>query len=132
MAESGDGVAPMNRTVAIVFLLAASAMAGDLTGKWSGTFKVDGGDHNVPQLFILKQQGKTLTGSGGPNAGEQYPIENGRIDGDEVRFEITTGEWKFAYDLKQTVPDALKGDLKLQSVNDSRNARVSLTRSKGE
>ena len=122
----------MNGTVAIVFLLAASAMAGDLTGKWSGTFKVDGGDHSVPQLFILKQQGKTLTGSGGPNAGEQYPIENGRIDGDEVRFEITTGEWRFAYDLKQTVPDALKGDLKLQSVNDSRNARVSLTRSKGE
>jgi len=132
MAESGDGVAPMSRTVAIVFLLAASAMAGDLTGKWSGTFKVDGGDHSVPQRFILKQQGKTLTGSGGPNAGEQYPIENGRIDGDEVRFEITTGEWRFAYHLKQTVPDALKGDLKLQSVNDSRNARVSLTRSKGE
>ncbi len=107
-------------------------MAGDLTGKWSGTFKVDGGDHNVPQLFILKQQGKTLTGSGGPNAGEQYPLENGRIDGDEVRFELTTGEWKFAYDLKQTGPDGLKGDLKLQSVNDSRNARVSLTKSKGE
>ena len=118
----------MNRTVTTVFLLAASAMAGDLTGKWSGTFKVDGGDHNVPQLFILKQQGKTLTGSGGPNAGEQYPLENGRIDGDEVRFELTTGEWKFAYDLKQTGPDGLKGDLKLQSVNDSRNARVSLSK----
>lgn len=122
----------MNRTVTTVFLLAASAMAGDLTGKWSGTFKVDGGDHNVPQLFILKQQGKALTGSGGPNAGEQYPLENGRIDGDEVRFELTTGEWKFAYDLKQTGPDGLKGDLKLQSVNDSRNARVSLTKWKGE
>jgi hypothetical protein len=122
----------MNRTVIAVLLLAASAMAGDLTGKWSGTFKVDGGDHNVPQFFILKQQGKTLTGSGGPNAGEQYPLENGRTDGDEVRFELTTGEWKFAYDLKQTGPDGLKGDLKLQSVNDSRNARVSLTKSKGE
>jgi hypothetical protein len=122
----------MNRTVTAVLLLAASAMAGDLTGKWSGTFKVDGGDHSVPQLFILKQQGKTLTGSGGPNAGEQYPLENGRIDGGEVRFELTTGEWKFAYDLKQTGPDGLKGDLKLQSVNDSRSARVSLTKSKGE
>ena len=122
----------MNRTVTTLFLLASSAMAGDLTGKWSGTFKVDGGDHNVPQLFILKQQGKSLTGSGGPNAGEQYPLENGRIDGDEVRFELTTGEWKFAYDLKQTGPDGLKGDLKLQSVNDSRNARVSLTKWKGE
>lgn len=131
MTEIG-GVARMNRTVGIVVLLAASAIAGDLTGKWSGTFKVDGGDHNVPQLFILKQQGKTLTGSGGPNAGEQYPIENGRIDGDQARFELTTGEWKFAYDLKQTGPDGLKGDLKLQSVNDSRSAKVSLTRSKGE
>ncbi|PYX73393.1 MAG: hypothetical protein DMG78_09265 [Acidobacteria bacterium] len=122
----------MNRTIAVVTLLVASATASDLTGKWSGTFKVDGGDHTVPQLFILKQQGKTLTGSGGPNAGEQYPIENGRIDGDETRFELTTGEWKVAYDLKQTAPGALNGTLQLQSVNDSRNATVSLTRSKGD
>ena len=122
----------MNRTAAVVTLLVAGAMASDLTGKWSGTFKVDGGDHTVPQLFILKQQGKTLSGSGGPNATEQYPIENGRIDGDEARFELTTGEWKFAYDLKQTAPGTLDGTLKLQSVNDSRNAKVSLTRSKGD
>jgi len=122
----------MNKTVAIGFLLAVSAMASDLTGKWSGTFRVDGGDHNVPQLFILKQEGNTLTGSGGPNAGEQYPIENGKIEGDEARFELTTGEWKFAYDLKHTSPDALIGQLKLQRVNDSRNAKVSLTRSKGQ
>jgi len=121
----------MNRTIAIVTLLVASVMASDLTGNWSGIFKVDGGDHTVPQLLILKQQGKTLTGSGGPNASEQYPIENGRIDGDEARFELTTGEWKFAYDLKQTAPGALNGTLKLQSLNDSRNAKVSLTRSQG-
>jgi len=121
----------MNRTIAIVTLLAASAMATDLTGKWSGTFKVDGGDHTVPQLFILKQQGKTLSGSGGANSGEQYPIENGRIDDDEARFELTTGEWKFAYDLKQTAPGALNGTLNLQSLNDSRKAKVSLTRSQG-
>lgn len=123
----------MNKTVAIGFLLAVSAMASDLTGKWSGTFRVDGGDHDVPQLLILKQEGNILTGSGGPNAGrKQYPIENGKIDGDEARFELTTGEWKFAYDLKQTSPDALIGQLKLQRVNDSRNAKVSLTRSKAQ
>jgi hypothetical protein len=121
----------MNRTIAVVTLLVASATASDLTGKWFGTFKVECGDHTVPQLFILKQQGKTLSGSGGPNASEQYPIENGKIDGDEARFELTTGQWKFAYDLKQSAPDALSGTLKLQSVNDSRNAKVSLTRSQG-
>ncbi len=115
----------------MVTLLAAGAMAGNLTGKWSGTFKVGGGDHTVPQLFILKQQGKTLTGSGGPNAGEQYPIENGRVDANEVRFQLTTGEWKFSYDLKQTDSNVLKGDLKLESVDDSRTAKVSLTRLQG-
>src|SRR5271169_772219 len=123
---------PMKMTMAAVMLLAVSAMAGNLTGKWSGSFKVEGGDHNVPQLFILKQGGKSLTGSGGPNAGEQYPIENGRIDGNEIRFELTTGEWKFAYDLKRTESDGLQGELKLESVGDSRKAKVSLARVKGE
>src|ERR1051326_1495912 len=108
----------MKWTVALLTLFAASAMASDLTGKWSGTFKVSGGDHTVPQFFILKQQGKTLAGSGGPNGGEQYPIENGRIEGTEIKFELTTGEWKVIYDLKETESDALHGDLKLESVGD--------------
>jgi hypothetical protein len=119
----------MKKTFAIVMLLAVTVMAADLTGKWSGTFKVDGGDHTVPQLFILKQQGKTLTGSGGPNAGEQYPIENGRVEGSDIKFELTTGEWKFEYTVKQT-QDSLAGDLKLTSVGDSRTAKVTLTRLK--
>jgi len=126
----------MKRKMAVVFLLVVSAMAGDptgnLTGKWSGAFKVDGGDHEVPQLFILKQQGKTLTGTGGPNASEQYPIENGRVDGDHVTFELTTGEWKFTYDLRQSESRELTGELKLESVGDSRTAKVSLARVKGD
>jgi hypothetical protein len=120
----------MRNTIAIVMLLAVSVMAADVSGKWSGNFKVDGGDHTVPQLFILKQQGKTLTGSGGPNAGEQYPIENGRVEGNDITFELTTGEWKFQYALKETEPDHLGGDLKLTSVGDSRTAKVTLTKLK--
>lgn len=117
------------RSIALIVLLGIPLWAADLTGNWSGAFKVEGGDHrNVPQLFILKQQGKTLTGSGGPDAGEQYPIENGIMDGDEVRFELTTGEWKFTYTLKLTGPDELKGDLKLQSTDEERTAKVALGR----
>ena len=120
----------MKKTIAIIMLLAVSTMAADLTGKWSGSFKADGADHTVPQLFILKQQGKMLTGSGGPNAGEQYPIENGRVEDSKINFELTTGEWKFEYDLKQTESDGLAGNLKLTSVGDSRNAKVTLARLK--
>jgi hypothetical protein len=119
----------MKKAIAVVLLLTMPAIAGDLTGKWSGAFKADGADHDVPQLFIFKQDGNKLTGSGGPNQSEQYPIEDGKVNGDLVRFEITTGEWKFTYSLKAS--DAkLAGDLELKSVNNRRTAKVNLSRTR--
>jgi len=108
-------------------LFTMNIIAADVTGRWSGRFRVDGGDHDTPQLFVLKQDGNKITGSGGPNETEQYPLENGRVDGVRVQFEVTTGEWKFVYDLKV---DGIKmaGNLELKSVNDSRIAKVSLTK----
>jgi hypothetical protein len=117
----------MKRTIALLLLLALNAMAGDLTGKWSGSFRANGADHDVPQVFILKQDGNKLTGSGGPDKSEQYPIENGKVDGDRARFELTTGEWKFVYDLKAT-GTKMVGDLELKSLNDKRTARVTLSK----
>jgi hypothetical protein len=117
----------MKKAFAVVLLLTMNAMAGDLTGKWSGSFKVDGADHDVPQLFIFKQDGNKLAGSGGPDQSEQYPIEDGRVDGNRVRFEITTGEWKFTYSLRAS--DAkLAGELELKSVDNRRTAKVNLSR----
>jgi len=120
----------MNGLILALMLFAVGTRGSDLTGKWSGNFKAAGGDHATPQLFILKQQGNVFSGTGGPNEGEQYPIENGTTDGSRVRFQLTTGEWKFSYDLKQAGEDALEGDLKLESINDSRTATVSLRRLK--
>lgn len=119
----------MKGTIAVVLLLAMNVMAGDLTGKWSGSFRADGADHDVPQFFILKQDGNKLTGSGGPDQSEQYPIEAGKSDGDRVSFELTTGEWKFAYHLKATNA-RMTGDLELKSINNSRTAKVSLSKAK--
>ena len=118
----------MKTPITLIMILLSAAVASDLSGKWSGQFKADGADHGVPQLFILQQQGTKLTGSGGPNEGEQYPIENGNIEGDEAKFELTTGEWKFTYRLKRTGQDELQGDIKLEEVGDRRTAKVSLRR----
>ena len=104
-----------------------NAMAGDVTGKWSGSFRANGADHDVPQFFILKQDGIKLMGSGGPDKSEQYPIENGKVDADRIRFELTTGEWKFTYDLRAT-GTRMVGDLELKSLNDKRTAHVSLSK----
>jgi len=117
----------MKKAALAVFLLTVNVLAADVTGRWSGRFRVDGGDHDVPQLLILKQDGNKLTGSGGPDATEQYPIENGTVTGDRVQFEITTGEWKFSYDLKAD-GSTMKGGLDLKGVNDRRNASVSLAK----
>jgi hypothetical protein len=122
----------MKYVMAAVLLLAAAVMASDMSGRWSGEFKVEGGDHSIPQFYILKQQDKTVTGTGGPDASEQYPIENGRIQGDTLKFELTTGEWKFAYVLKMASQGELRGDLKLESVNDRRGAKVVLSRMKDQ
>jgi len=119
----------MKKAIIAVFLLTVNVMAASVTGRWSGQFRVDGGDHDVPQLLILKQDGNKLTGSGGPNETEQYPIENGKVNGDRVQFEITTGEWKFTYDVKADGA-TMKGNLELKSVNDRRTALVSLTKAR--
>lgn len=120
---------PMNmRTgVALLRLPLSLAFAADVSGKWSGTFRATGADHDIPQLFILKQDGMGLHGSGGPDATEQYPIENAHIDGDKVTFELTTGEWKFSYRLKVS-GGQITGDLDLKSENSGRTAKVFLRR----
>lgn len=122
----------MKNVMAAVLLLVVGGMASDISGRWSGEFKVEGGDHSIPQFFILKQHDQTMTGTGGPNAGEQYPIENGRIEGDTLKFELTTGEWKFTYELRMASQGELRGDLKLESVNDRRSAKVVLSRMKDQ
>ena len=117
----------MKKIIGIVVLLASTAVAADLSGKWSGTFRAAGADHDVPQLFILKQAGSRLSGSGGPDESERYPIENPRVDDDKVAFEITTGEWKFSYHLKVSGPH-LTGDLELTSADSRRTAKVALNK----
>lgn len=120
----------MKLHIAVFLVCAVAAMAADLSGKWSGSFKAEGADHSISQLIILKQQGSGLSGSAGPDAGEQYPIENGRVDGNKASFAVTTGEWKFLYDLSLK-DDSLAGELTLESTTERRSARVRLSRTKG-
>jgi len=71
--------------LALLFILGLAV--GDLSGKWNGSFRVDGGDHDVPQLLLLKEDGARLTGTGGPDATERYPISNGQVNGDHVTYD---------------------------------------------
>lgn len=118
------------RKLAAAFLLFASvAWAADLSGLWTGAFRVNGGDSDVPQLFTLKQQGATITGTGGPDASEQYAITHGTVAGDAVKFQVSTGKRDFVYDLKAS-GKKLRGNVLIKSSQDTRTAQVWLERTR--
>lgn len=109
----------------IIFVLVRFAFAQDLSGRWAGTFRAEGGEHGVPQLFFLKQDGRHITGSGGPDESEQYPISNGAVTGRRVHMEVTTAQAQFFYDLSE-IGDDLRGSLEIRTLNNVVKATVSL------
>jgi hypothetical protein len=116
--------------VSVVLTLAASAM--DISGTWSGTLKITGPDGQAQDdtiHMILKQDGGKLTGTAGPSAGEQLPIEKGAVDGDKVTMEvpIPNGSFKFAIALEG---DHLKGDVTLSAGGQTMKAKMDATRAK--
>lgn len=69
---------------ALVALTSLAAFAADVTGKWTSEATGKGG----PQTFNLKQDGDKLTGSIEGGRGGPVDISNGKVDGDNVSFEV--------------------------------------------
>ena len=70
-----------------LLLLAGTAFAADVDGKWTGTMNTPNGD--IPVGFTFQADGATLNGSTmGPDGGE-VKIANGKIDGSNISFSIT-------------------------------------------
>ncbi|MBM3811184.1 MAG: hypothetical protein FJW20_06060 [Acidimicrobiia bacterium] len=73
------------QVTAVALLLAASALAGDVTGKWKGTVETPQGSRET--TLTLKAEGANLTGSISGRQGET-PIQEGKVDGDNVSFAV--------------------------------------------
>jgi hypothetical protein len=73
------------QVMAAALLLAVSAFAGDVTGKWKGTVETPNGPRET--TLTLKAEGAALTGSISGRQGET-PIQDGKIDGDKVSFTV--------------------------------------------
>jgi len=75
--------------MAILALVASSAWAADLNGKWVGQAQEKGGEPREI-IFDFKVTGAKLTGSvaGALNG----PIVNGRVNGDELSFNLSVGK----------------------------------------
>jgi hypothetical protein len=100
-----------------------AAMAADYTGNWSGEGLADGESH--PLYFVIKHSGAMVTGTGGPSAEEQHPIQNGKVVGDKISFDVDGGDAQLHFDL---APDgeSLKGTVNFTHDGNSGTGTVSL------
>lgn len=73
-------------TMLAALALGATMFAADITGKWTGKMETPNGSRDVNMAF--KADGSTLTGSVSGRNGDT-PIENGKIDGDNISFTVT-------------------------------------------
>jgi hypothetical protein len=79
----------MRKRLLVLLFFAASLFAADFNGKWKGKAVDNGGWH--PLYIFLRQDGNTLTGSGGPDGGTQDAIQNGKVEGNHLVFDIALG-----------------------------------------
>ena len=106
--------------------------AADVTGKWTGSIDItegDGGKHETACL-ILKQDGTTLTGTGGPTEEQQMPIQKGKVDGNKITFEIALDQDRVMSFTLQAEADSITGDVSGsdKETGQPKTAKLSLNR----
>ena len=68
-------------------LMAASAFAADIDGKWAGSLDTPNGAVTV--AFNFKADGTTLTGTTTGPDGAESKIADGKVNGNKVSFNVT-------------------------------------------
>ena len=106
----------------------------NLSGTWTGTLTrtaPDGRTQSIDFMFVLTQKGKVLTGTAGPNAERQWPIDKGgAVDGDKVKFQVQQPDGPLRTFTLAVVKDRLQGDMLAELKEQSFTAKVDVGRAK--
>jgi hypothetical protein len=114
--------------ILLLTFAAASLIAADATGRWTGTLIPPGGGEH-PALLVLKQDGVKLTGTAGPDASEQIPIENGKAENGSLTFQISKDSTIMKFTLKHE-GDEITGDITREREGETQTAKLSVKREK--
>jgi hypothetical protein len=74
--------------VLVTMLIAIPVFAADITGRWKGPMQ-SGGD----SIFELKSEKAVVSGNMIGRDGRQYPVSDGKLDGDNVSMKVAF-EWQ--------------------------------------
>jgi hypothetical protein len=113
----------------------AHAQTTNLTGKWTGTLTrtaPDGRTQSIDFMFDLTQKGKVLTGTVGPNAERQWPIEKGTVDGGKISFRVQQPDGPLRTFTLKLVKDRLQGEMLAELNGQSFTAKVDGGRAKAK
>ena len=119
--------------VLLMTLAPAQAQTKTLTGKWTGTMTrtaPDGRSQSIDFELNLTQKGKALTGTVGPNAERQWPIDKGAVDGAKACFQVQQPDGPLRTFTLTLVGDRLKGDMTAEMNGQSFVAEVDAGRAK--
>jgi hypothetical protein len=111
-----------------VLMAAVYALAGDVTGKWSGSAEMqrDGQPVTETVYFVLKQSGSDVTGTAGTSEYEQIAIQKGKLEANKFTFEVSTESgalYKVTLDVQG---DTMKGVVTVDREGSSVAAKMSL------
>src|ERR1700722_3764958 len=90
ITHEGTG-GPMKRLFSLVLLSSFALAAAELTGKWSGKFDITNsdGEAKADSAFMnLQLEGKTVTGTAGPNQSKQWTIKDGKLEEGKLTFKV--------------------------------------------
>lgn len=86
-----------------------TAMAADITGKWTATMQgMGGGGEGFTLTYTFKQDGTKLTGSVAGPMGDPMNISDGKVEGDKLSFTTSFEGQNGA--MKITNEGTIKGD----------------------
>ena len=113
----------------------AHAQTTNLTGKWNGTLTrtaPDGRTQSIDFMFDLTQKGKVLTGTAGPNAERQWPIQKGAVDSGKITFQVQQPDGPLRTFTLKLVKDRLQGEMLAELNGQSFTAKVDGGRAKAK
>jgi hypothetical protein len=85
--------------VAILSLMLATAWGADITGKWKGSMDMMG--QSMELGFVFNVDGSTLTGTSIGPQGNETPISDGKVQGDDISFVVKiTGQMEMTINYK--------------------------------
>lgn len=108
-----------------------------MSGKWNGSLEFksdDGRTQSAPAHADLKQQASAVTGKIWKEEGEQFEIEQGQVNGNEISFTFRAPEGEdeqmLIHSVKLTLvsPTRLQGTLEFDAAGQKVSGKLTFTR----